>query len=303
MKRLSFPPFREAMGLDPMRFDRDYGFVTSWCIPPVMLASLRLLFSLYVFTTIFFSFGWFAHNDVTWRLKDFTLPAYAFPISTAAIGHSFSYFTYLSYWGLGFYLLFASVHTFAYSRRGTSSLHTSFPPTLQVMHSALYTSITCFPILVTIIFWGSLFDGFTESTVFYRWHNVSIHGFNSIFALFEILATRTHPPPVLHLLVLCAIMSVYLGLAYLTRRTSHFWVYEWLDPEFGKGQIVAHVFGYAALIIGVFVFVWCLIRGRRRVVGDRLAERRRRRGDKEEQVGSGNSGKSASISASSIPEP
>jgi hypothetical protein len=285
MKRLSFPPFRQQMGLDPSGFDSHHRFVTSWFITPVILAPLRLLFSLYVFTTIFFSFGWFAHHDVTWRLKDFTLPAYAFPIGTAAIGHSFSYFTYLSYWGLGFYLLFASIHTFAYARRSTTSLHTTFPPPLQIMHSTLYTTVTCFPILVTIIFWGSLFNGFAGSTVFYRWHNVSIHGFNSIFALFEILATCTKSPPLLHLLVMCTIMSVYLGLAYLTRRTSHFWVYEWLDPEFGNGQIVAHVFGYAALVTCVFGFVWCLIWGRGWLVGDKEAGGKGKiPGDEEEDV-------------------
>jgi hypothetical protein len=33
--------------------------------------SLRILFLLYCFTTIFFSFGWFIYHTVPWHLKDF----------------------------------------------------------------------------------------------------------------------------------------------------------------------------------------------------------------------------------------
>jgi hypothetical protein len=270
MPHVAFLPRKQVIGLSPHEFDPDHRFVTSWLLPPLLLASLRLLFSIYIFTTIFFSFGWFANNWVIWRLKDFTLPRYSFSIRTAAIGKSFSYFTYLSYWGQGFYFLFASIHTFSYTRQARSYLHASFPLPLQALHSILYTTIICFPLMVSTIFWGSLFDGFTSSTTFYRWHNVSIHGFNSIFALFEISMSRTDPPPVLHLLALCTILSVYLGLAYLTHKTQNFWVYEWLDPQFGAREIVAHVFAYAALIGGVFGFVWCLIWLRRWLVGDKL---------------------------------
>ncbi|KAF2421487.1 hypothetical protein EJ08DRAFT_653425 [Tothia fuscella] len=273
MKSLSLPSLEQAMGLSPHGFDREYRFVTSWILPPALLASLRLLLSIYVFTTIFFSFGWFSQHWVTWFLKDFTLPEYSFHIKTKAIGYSFSYFTYLSFWGLGFYLLFASIHTFNYARRRMTHLHISWPPVLQILHHALYTTVTCFPLMVTIIFWGSLFNGWSSNTSFYRWHNLSIHGFNSVFALFEILVTRTVPPPLLHLLICCTILSVYLGLAYLTYRTEHFWVYEWLNPKYGAGQIVAHVFGYAGIITGVFAFVWCLIWARGWAVGGRCQGR------------------------------
>ena len=39
-------------------FDPTSRLFTSWLLPPYVLASLRLLFSLYAFTTTFTVFGW-----------------------------------------------------------------------------------------------------------------------------------------------------------------------------------------------------------------------------------------------------
>lgn len=75
-------------------------------------------------------------------------------------------------------------------------------------------------------------------------------------ALFEIIFTRTKPPTILHLGILSLILSVYLGLAYSTKVAQDFYVYEWLDPQFGAGEIVAHVFAYTGIILSVFGFVW-----------------------------------------------
>jgi hypothetical protein len=38
--------------------DENHHFETSWLLPPFLLASLRALISLYIFTTIFFFWGW-----------------------------------------------------------------------------------------------------------------------------------------------------------------------------------------------------------------------------------------------------
>jgi len=146
-------------------------------------------------------------------------------VGLKAIGESFSYFTYLSYWGLSFYFLFRGMHTLVYARIGYSWLE-RWPKTLQILHSLLYTTITCFPPMVTVIFWGSLWDGWRPATTFYKRHSVSIHGFDSLFAGFEIWLTRTTPPPFLHLPFLCIILSLYLGVAYITNPAQGFWVYE-----------------------------------------------------------------------------
>ena len=73
-------------------FDPSHRFVTSWLLPPVVLAVLRALLSLYAFATLFFIFGWNGTHGLSDQSR-----------------HSFSYFTHLTYWGLAFY--------FAYGRR------------------------------------------------------------------------------------------------------------------------------------------------------------------------------------------
>lgn len=256
------------MGLTPTGFDPTYRFFTSWLLSPVYLGLLRLLCSSYCFFTMLFSLGWFASHSVTWRLTDILLPDDTYSIGTRAIGESFSYFSYLSYWGLAFYLLFSGIHTLTYARRGTTVLH-SWPRSLQVLHSCLYSTVTCFPILVTICFWGTLWAGWEDATIFYKWHNVSVHGLNSFFAFLEIVLTTTNPLPPLHIFVLCTILSVYLGLAYLTKATEGFYVYEWLNPAYGAVEIVAHVFAYAALIIGIFLFVYGIMALRCRILGEK----------------------------------
>ena len=68
---------------------------------------------------------------------------------------TFSYFTYLTYWGICFYYTFAAVHTGSYWLRGRPFLD-QWPRALQEMHSVLYTTIVTYPFLVTSMF--SLFS-------------------------------------------------------------------------------------------------------------------------------------------------
>jgi hypothetical protein len=131
-------------------------FVTSWLLPPAILAALRGLIATYIFTTIFFFWGWYGTHD-----------------DTAAIGQSFSFFTWLTYWGLGFYMLFAAIHTAYYARTGRSLLD-RWPRALRGLHSLLYSSITTYPFLVTIVFWGILFRPPWYSVTFTGWQNVRV---------------------------------------------------------------------------------------------------------------------------------
>lgn len=131
-------PFYHLLGVDNP-FDPAYYYTTSWLLPPLFLALLRLLFSLYTFVTIFTIIGL---NDAHEQL-----------IKTR---QSFSYFTDLTYWGLAFYFLFSALHTFAYARTGTTWLH-SWPRPLQAAHALYYTTVVTFPILVTIVYWALLY--------------------------------------------------------------------------------------------------------------------------------------------------
>lgn len=135
-------------------FDPFNSYTTSWLLSPTVLALLRLLLSLYAFTTIFFIFGWNGSHGRGQKSQQ-----------------SFSYFTNLTYWGLAFYFLFSGLHTFSYARTGRSWLQ-SWPRPFQAAHAVFYSSIVTFPFLVTVVFWAVLYSGSWFPDVFYAWSNV-----------------------------------------------------------------------------------------------------------------------------------
>ncbi|KAJ9609798.1 hypothetical protein H2200_006126 [Cladophialophora chaetospira] len=236
-------------------FDKKYTFVSSWILPPVALSCLRILLGSYCFIAIIYSYVWFSGNIDIYHLHDISEPTYTTVIGSSAIGRSFSYFTYLSYYGQGFYFIVTGIHGLFYARTGTTRLHSRFPPFLQVLHSLFYSCVTCFPILVTLTFWCTMYVGPWWTVTFDAWANLSVHLMNTVMALLEITLATTAPLPWTHLPVLMVILSLYLGLAYLTRVTGGFWVYEWLVPYFGWWKIVLHVLGYTVAIILIFAFV------------------------------------------------
>ncbi|MCJ1367757.1 hypothetical protein MMC16_006891 [Acarospora aff. strigata] len=273
------------MGVD-VPFDPTHRFATSWLLPPWLLFSVRLLISIYAFTTTFFIIGW---NGTHHRLD--------------ASRASFSYFTNLTYWGLAFYFLFAAIHTFSHARTGTPLL-SRWPRSLQALHSLFYTTIITFPILVTVVFWAILYSGPWFPVTFNAWTNVRLlplansvknsplirsniiiqtsqHALNSLFALLEILLPRTAPPPFLHLPFLILLLALYLALAYITHATQGFYPYGFLDPSAGRsGRVAAYAFAILAAVVVIFLVVWALVWVRKwateRVGGSGRRTKRRR---------------------------
>ena len=137
-------------------FDPTHRYTTSWIFPPLVLAIIRILLSIYAFTTLFFIFGW----DGVHHRQDLDR-------------QSFSFFTDLTYWGIAFYFLFSAVHTFRYALTGHSWLQ-RWPVALQVAHTAFYTTIVTYPILVTAVFWAILYSGNWFPTEFEGWSNVML---------------------------------------------------------------------------------------------------------------------------------
>lgn len=176
----------------------------------------------------------------------------------AAAGNTFSYFTVLTYWGMGFYFAAAAAHTFTYARAAAPLLD-RFPRPLQALHATLYTTVVVYPFIVTVVYWGLLYPGAWFPLVFRAWSNVSQHAMNSAFALFEILLARTRPPPVVHLLALVVVLALYLALAYLTRATKGFYVYPFLDPSQGAGRTAGYILGILLAVIVVFGLVYGVI--------------------------------------------
>lgn len=239
-------------------FDPSRTFVTSHFVSPLILACIRAVLCVYTSTTIIVSYVWLASNTATVGLKDVNIGSYKIEQSKAAIGQSFSFFTYLTFWSLGFYFFFSSMHTFMFAFRERTWLH-SWPKVLQLMHSLYYSCVTSMPFLVTIVFWGTMNSGWPAGR-FEQWMNISVHGLNSVFAVVEIMLSATEAPPFSHLSVVLLVLSSYLGLAYLTRDTQGFYVYEWMNPAHGNVSILLHVLGYAAGMITIFFLVSGAIR-------------------------------------------
>jgi hypothetical protein len=132
---------------------------------------------------------------------------------------------------------------------------------LQALHYLFWTTIVTYPFLVTIVYWGVLFSHF--ETTFALWSNVSQHALNSAFGLFELFFTRINPAPWIHLLWLIILLIGYLGVAYITFATKHYYVYSFLNPNpsseggVGKTGVVGYVFGIAVGIILIF----CISKG------------------------------------------
>ncbi|KAF2655991.1 hypothetical protein K491DRAFT_597881 [Lophiostoma macrostomum CBS 122681] len=261
-----------AFGIHPSGYDPTNDFVRSSILPPWALACVRATVALYCFTTIIVCYSWLAHNTTTTTLQDVNISSYSLKTGSAGIGQSFSFFTYITFWSLGFYFLLSSIHTFFYALRRPTWLH-QWPRILQLLHSLYYTSVTTFPFLVTIVFWGTMYSGPWPEQRFEQWINISVHGLNSVFAITEIVLPATEPPPWTHLPVMLLLLSLYLGLAYLTRWTQGFYVYEWMNPAHGNASIILHIIGYTAGIILIFVLargaIWL-----RSYVLDRVRDRR-----------------------------
>ncbi|OJJ47925.1 hypothetical protein ASPZODRAFT_94944 [Penicilliopsis zonata CBS 506.65] len=228
--------------------DNPLAFSTSWLLPPAALAALRGLLSLYIFVTIIFIWAWYgAHGE------------------SSAIGETFSYFTWLTYFGLGFYFLVAALHSAYYARTGRS-LFTRWPRALLALHSLFYSTVTTFPFLVTIVYWGAIYSPpwFTEK--FEAWANISQHGFNSLFALLEIGLATTPPHPLINLPFLVLILLLYLALAYLTYHDEGWYPYSFLDIKTnGSGLVTGYCFGILAAILVIFAISCALIWLRRKL--------------------------------------
>ncbi|KAF2734479.1 hypothetical protein EJ04DRAFT_512465 [Polyplosphaeria fusca] len=248
-----------AYGIAPTGFDTQKTFVRSPFISPLTLACLRALIAVYCFSALIVCYSYLAHHTTTNTLQDVNIDSYTLVTGYAGIGQSLSFFTYLTYWSLGFYFLASSVHTFCYALRGRTWLH-SWPRPLQLAHSAYYTSVVCFPWLVSIVFWGTMYSGPWPKQRFVQWINISVHGLNSVFALFEVTVPTTRPFPWTHLSFLITVLSVYLGLAYLTRLTGGFYVYEWMNPAHGAAGIVIHILCYTVAMVAIFFLVMGAIR-------------------------------------------
>jgi mannitol-specific phosphotransferase system IIBC component len=78
--------------------------------------------------------------------------------------------------------------------------------------------------------------------------------------------------PWIHILWLIIILALYLGVAYITVATEHFYVYSFLNDteKGGRGRVAAYIFGILAATIVVFVIIHFVILLRKWVTETKL---------------------------------
>ncbi|KAI5847097.1 hypothetical protein DFP73DRAFT_630435 [Morchella snyderi] len=225
--------------LSPHPFDPTHRFTTSYALPPLLLACTRLTISVYIFTYLLYRIAYSAVAD-----------------GSLSTRQSFSYFTNITYWSLGFYFAVSGLHTLLYALRGRRAAWLKGP--WAAAHAVWWTSVVTFPFLVTIVYWGILAaDDLPFRTQVSAYSNISAHLLNSVFALFEILLTRTAVPSWTHLPFLILFLAGYLCVAYITHATQGFYTYGFLDPKTGNGMVAAYCVGIAVAIC----VVWAVVAG------------------------------------------
>ncbi|ELU42181.1 hypothetical protein AG1IA_03780 [Rhizoctonia solani AG-1 IA] len=231
-------------------FDPTCTLVTSHVFSPGVLAGIRLALAVYSLTALIVNIIWQA-------------------VVVDTIDQFFSYFTNLTYIGLCSYMWASSVQTIAYARHARR-FHTKsgaqreyplqrWPRILQFLHLLLWSTVTTFPFIVTVVYWILLASSETFATrysiLFPGWNNITVHAMNSVFALFEILFTRAGPMPWSHIPFLILLLGGYLGVAYVTYATQGFY----------RGLLAAYIVGIGAAAVVIFAIVWCICRIRNRI--------------------------------------
>ncbi|EME49149.1 hypothetical protein DOTSEDRAFT_19616 [Dothistroma septosporum NZE10] len=178
--------------------------------------------SMYCFTTIIVGYVWLAgtpQRDPNTVIQD-----------EHFIAKSFSFFTFLTFWSLAFHSAISAFHALHYarslSRNGNKAgrylqrsvdYHWIFQLTYHVWH----TTITKCPFLFTIVFLATMYGSPWPMSRFQQW-------IKNLCAWLE-QPLRHHPccaaPPVpyfSHLLTEFTFLSLYLGLAYLSKTAADF---------------------------------------------------------------------------------
>ncbi|RPD59105.1 hypothetical protein L226DRAFT_99274 [Lentinus tigrinus ALCF2SS1-7] len=232
-------------------FDAHHDLVTSPVFSPLVLALLRLTLATYALFVALYQLIWEAVRE------DGTANGY------------FSYFTHLSYIGLIAYQFAAGVQTLCYALNGQSSYPLQrWPRFLQFLHRFLYSTVTTYPLVVTVIFWSLLSDSSTFESTYSTWINISEHALNTVYALLEITLTSVAPSPWLYLPLCVFTLACYLGVAYITEATQGFYTYSFLDP----GKEHAKLAGYIIAVGIAECLAFLLARGLA-WVRDRLSKR------------------------------
>jgi len=229
-------------------FDPRHTLVTSPFFSPRVLAAIRLAVACYTFTTLVFTIVW------------------GIVVTKDAAGF-FSYFTHLTYCGICGYFFASGIQTAVYARHGQRAYALQrWAKPWRFLHLLLLSTITAFPILVSIVFWGVIADASTFSNRYDAWSAISVHLLNSVFALFEILLTNTPASAWILLPFGILLLSGYVGVVYITYATQGFYSYSFMDPSHGTVRLVIYILGIGVAECIIFTLVHGIVFLRQRGV-------------------------------------
>jgi hypothetical protein len=88
-------------------------------------------------------------------------------------------------------------------------------PKLNIMWTGLYHAITIIHLIVPIIYWSLVFNPKSDALSPVRfWINISMHGFDGVFAIIELFISN-HQFDYAYLLGVCLVLIVYLCYALI----------------------------------------------------------------------------------------
>jgi len=230
-------------------FDTDHKLVTSPFFSPRVLAAIRLAAACYTLFTLVFSIIW------------------GIVVQKDAAGF-FSYFTHLTYSGICGYFFAAGLHTALYARHGQKSYPLQrWAKPWRFLHLLLLSTITVYPILVSLVFWGAIAPAENPfDNRFDAWDAISVHLLNSVFALFEILLTNTPAPAWILLAFGAFFLLCYMGVIYITYATQGFYAYTFMDPANGHVRLAIYIVGIGLAECVLFAVVHGIVLLRQRAV-------------------------------------
>ncbi|KAJ7896663.1 hypothetical protein B0H14DRAFT_2495198 [Mycena olivaceomarginata] len=232
--------------LDP--FDPEHKLVTSPAFSPRVLAAIRLAVACYTFVTLVFSIVW------------------GIVVQKDAAGF-FSYFTHLTYCGICGYFFASGFQTALYARHGQKAYPLQrWAKPWRFLHLLLLSTITVFPILVSIVFWGVLADATTFDNRYDAWSAISVHLLNSVFALFEITLTNTPAAAFILLPFGVVLLLGYVGIVYITYATQGFYAYSFMNPSHGAVHLALYIIGIGLAEALIFTVVHGVVLLRQRAV-------------------------------------
>ncbi|KAG0261090.1 hypothetical protein DFQ27_003154 [Actinomortierella ambigua] len=209
-------------------------FVTSNIVRPKTLLIIRSVLTLYIWSALL----------STW-------------ITARSAGGYLRFFTNLSFIGLCFYMLCTCIWSFGYLRQTPTSRVAWLndrSPWWARLHQLLYSSIICFHFVVPIVFWTMLSVGMDKMTTVEKWQNVSVHAFDGVVALSELILNRNVLVP-RHSVIVASVMVLYMFLTFVVYASDGTWVYPFLN--WSKGPIVAA--SYVGIGVGMFIIFFLLM--------------------------------------------